>query len=609
MHLSISGLFIAGFLSMFSFKGVEVIANSIGGEDEVYSKVGQFYNAALKGFELELLELKTAERAGKNERELIAYFLDVRIAFKQTEFLLSYVDNNYTKQVNGANLQHAEGRYIIEPHGLQVMEDLIYNPTEESRDMLRVEIELLEQLLNDLIDRQEEVSVSRSQEMNAIVWDAMRNEIFRIESMGITGFDVPDSKHSIPETKAALNSLLSVIALYAPIFRKNQQENSLEKGKGLLVGAIRFCENNNEFDTFDRLLFIKNHLHPISNWISQVIKQLNYQFSSPVRPVNPEARNMFDEDFMNPAYFVQNSTVERISLGKQLFFDPIFSSDGLRSCASCHVPEKGFADGLKTNMKLDQSGPLKRNTPTLWNAVWQTHFFYDSRVRSLEQQIVEVIHNPDEMGGKLNSIVLQLAQSDSYREMFNSCYDGQITRGNVTNALACYVQSLTSNSSRFDRFIRGEKNTRLTHEEILGFNLFMGKAKCATCHYPPTFNGLVPPQFIETESEILGIPKDPLVPHVMDDDPGKYNFTHMDLHRYAFKTPSVRNSELTAPYMHNGAFKTLEDVVEFYNNGGGAGQGMEIPGQTLPSDSIKLTKVEVKAIVSFMKSLTDESKR
>jgi cytochrome c peroxidase len=149
---------------------------------------------------------------------------------------------------------------------------------------------------------------------------------------------------------------------------------------------------------------------------------------------------------------------------------------------------------------------------------------------------------------------------------------------------------------------------KLSAAEKDGFNLFMGKGKCATCHHPPLFNGLLPPVFIETESEVLGVPKskNKKSPEI-DPDLGKYNFTKSVIHKYAFKTPTIRNIELTAPYMHNGIFNTLEEVMDFYNQGGGKGLNIAPPNQTLPFDKLNLTKKEKENIISFLKSLTDTS--
>jgi len=153
--------------------------------------------------------------------------------------------------------------------------------------------------------------------------------------------------------------------------------------------------------------------------------------------------------------------------------------------------------------------------------------------------------------------------------------------------------------------VRGDE-TKLTKAEKKGFNLFSGKAKCATCHFIPLFNGVVPPFYANTESEVIGVPKTKNKnPAELDDDLGKYLFIQSEIYKHSFKTPTLRNIELTAPYMHNGVFETLEEVMEFYNNGGGKGLHIAPKYQTLPFDKLNLSKKEIKDIISFMKTLTD----
>ena len=137
----------------------------------------------------------------------------------------------------------------------------------------------------------------------------------------------------------------------------------------------------------------------------------------------------------------------------------------------------------------------------------------------------------------------------------------------------------------------------------------MGKAKCATCHVAPVFNGLVPPQFMETESENIGTPASFGVPDKLDSDLGKYDFSKLDVHRSFFKTPTVRNSNMSAPMMHNGSFPNIRTVLKFYNNGGGVGQGADNPNQSLPADSLGLTNREIFELITFIRSLEDDTKR
>jgi cytochrome c peroxidase len=174
--------------------------------------------------------------------------------------------------------------------------------------------------------------------------------------------------------------------------------------------------------------------------------------------------------------------------------------------------------------------------------------------------------------------------------------------------MSAYVASLTSFDSAFDKMIRNETND-LDADVINGFNLFMGKAACATCHFPPTFSGLLPPEYSESESEVLGVPSTPQAPFEIDPDPGRY-MNHLlkeqaTFYKHAFKTPTARNIIRTAPYMHNGVYNSIEELIEFYDAGGGIGLGINVPNQTLPGDSLHLTENEKLNLKLFLESLED----
>jgi cytochrome c peroxidase len=161
--------------------------------------------------------------------------------------------------------------------------------------------------------------------------------------------------------------------------------------------------------------------------------------------------------------------------------------------------------------------------------------------------------------------------------------------------------------SRFDRAVRGD-TAAISPSERRGFDVFMGKARCGTCHFAPVFGGSMPPKYLESEPEVIGVPatataKRPMV----DDDPGVFAIDRAPLHRHAFKTPTLRNIAQTAPYMHNGIFRSLEQVVDFYDRGGGNGLGMKLPNQTLPSDKLHLTHEEKRDLVAFLKALSDSA--
>jgi cytochrome c peroxidase len=141
-----------------------------------------------------------------------------------------------------------------------------------------------------------------------------------------------------------------------------------------------------------------------------------------------------------------------------------------------------------------------------------------------------------------------------------------------------------------------------------GFTVFMGKARCGTCHFAPLFNGTEPPAYVTTDPEIIGVPERPVLRHAqLDPDPGREAIDRVPSHRFAFKVPTVRNAAVTGPYMHNGAYRTLQEIVAFYDAGGGAGIGLDLPYQTLFDHPLKLTPGERADLIAFLRSLTDTS--
>jgi cytochrome c peroxidase len=237
---------------------------------------------------------------------------------------------------------------------------------------------------------------------------------------------------------------------------------------------------------------------------------------------------------------------------------------------------------------------LDRNAPGLINAIFSTRFFHDMRASSLEDQMEHVVHNKKEFNTDYFTIIQNLKMIEGYKSLFNQCFpkdQDPMTFKNVQFAIATYIQSLVGLNSEFDKFIRKEAND-LNSEAIAGFNLFMGKGKCAICHFAPIFNGTVPPLFIDSESEVLGVFENPKIKKI-DKDKGRGNALlkeKVDFYQNSFKTPTVRNAQITFPYMHHGNYNTLEEVLDFYNKGGAVGKKLSLVNQTLPSTPLKLSK-------------------
>jgi cytochrome c peroxidase len=356
-------------------------------------------------------------------------------------------------------------------------------------------------------------------------------------------------------------------------------------------------------------VFITAYGNRITTGITDLALQLKVPVIKYNRLLRQGARTLFDTDAFDlnayapgPEFFLSD---QKIALGKRLFSDPMISGTGTRSCASCHQPGKAFTDGLKKNTVIGGHAPLKRNTPTLLNAALQPSLFYDLRVNTLEDQVHEVVQDKQEMDGSITAVAHRLWQNKDYRRLFEKAFPEKGRTGidtfEVMNAIASYVRSLSRLNSRFDAYMRGDK-TALDTEEVRGFNLFMGKAKCGTCHYMPLFNGTLPPKYFASDAEVIGVPASP-ADTAIDPDPGWFNIIGIASFKHAFKIPTVRNAARTAPYMHNGVFATLEDVMDFYNDGGGAGHGLRVANQTLSSDSLHLTQTEIKEVIAFIKSL------
>ena len=574
-------------------------------------KVDQYYLQQLQVLKQKLQTLQQSCKNNSSVQMLQQQFKEARLAYKKVAVLTEYFNVYESKYLNGPALKRVEEdnpTVIVEPQGFQVVEEKLFGNWSSAK-YKQVSDDLANMLVtvNKLENEPDRMYKFRDER----VFDALRTAVLRMITMGISGFDSPIAQCSLSEAVATIDGMRAIINLYRNELEKKQAglyQSLLQQ----LAAAKKNLLTNNNFNSFDRLQFIKQYANPLSATIVKARLQLGLVMPEERRPVNPDAltifeSNAFDIRFFSPADRYQ-ITPERVELGRQLFYDPILSGTKNRSCATCHQPAKAFTDGLKTAISIDNKTSLTRNTPTLWNSALQTRQFFDSRTTTLEDQMSAVVHNPAEMKGSLEESIPLLQQHPVYKKLFQQAYPEHkepIIQYNIGNAIASYIRSLIALNSRFDLYMRGDK-AKLNAAEKNGFNLFMGKAKCGTCHYMPLFNGLVPTEFVETESEVLGVPKtnDKKIP-VLDDDDGKFGFTTATVHRFAFKTPTLRNIALTAPYMHNGVFRTLEEVMDFYNNGGGSGLNIAPETQTLPSDKLKLTTKEIKDIIAFMKTLTD----
>lgn len=325
--------------------------------------------------------------------------------------------------------------------------------------------------------------------------------------------------------------------------------------------------------------------------------------------------------------FPKNNTItkEKAELGKLLFFDPILSGNKDVACATCHHPEFGFAENLELSIGVNGHGfgskrafktpnsiPfVKRNSQTIVNVAFnglsqdgkieplKAPMFWDLRAESLEKQALEPIKTMEEMRGKdipeesiLAEVIERLKSNKTYYSLFENAFGLQnsVSAENLGKALATYQRTLVANNSRFDRYLRGDE-TALSFNEIEGMKAF-GKSGCIVCH-----NG---PMFSDFQLHVLGVP-----------DNEKLGFSDMGKdNKYAFRTPSLRNLRLSAPYMHSGKLKTLKHVLEFYE---------DLAGDVIANSKVKASQIDPKiaklkvdfknisAIIEFLGTLNDES--
>ena len=531
-----------------------------------------------------------------DEKQLQQLFLNARIAYKKFEWAAEYFEPATARFVNGPPVPEVEkSGQVFEPAGLQVIEEILFPKfdTTQKKVLIR-QLVIIAHACDKFRIHFEGIDIFPWQ-----VFDAGKLEVFRIIALGITGFDDPITLHAMKESSASLNSLRIVFLQYPA--------NNLSKQ---FDDATAYLDSGTDFNSFNRMEFVIKYGNPLTRAITNLAEKLQIHFITYDRLLNQEAKTLFDSSAINVNAYAPDhasfKTAEKIALGKILFSDPTLSGNGKRSCQSCHQPEKAFTDGLIKNSVIDKRDQLPRNTPTLLNAALQPALFYDSRVSTLEEQSVNVIQNENEMHGSMILATNRLWKDKMYHDLFIAAYPDNSKNGidtfEIMNAIGSYVRSLISLNSRFDEYMQG-KNQAITEQEINGFNLFMGKAKCGTCHYMPLFNGNLPPRFVKTESEVIGVPSTRAGKEI-DQDLGRFNIIQTPSLKHSFKIPTLRNAANTAPYMHNGIYNTLEEVMDFYNKGGGIGLGISINNQTLPFDKLNLTKEERQDIIAFIKSLS-----
>lgn len=555
--------------------------------------------------------------SGKDIDSIRAQIEEARIKLKNIDFWLRYFEPNAYRKINGPLpvewenevFEKFEPPYRREGAGLSLTE-ISLDETPLSKDSLLGLVKKSQEAIKTF--EADSIMV----QLNSFDHFFLANRLFLLNLAAIytTGFECPDTSHILPELNSMLRGTKEIYRCFNRSFPQTPLSvEYLDKYEK----AILFADGQGTgFSSFDQFTFIREYVNPLfalnQHFIHEYnVRSINYNDFT----LNNNIQSIFDKSL----YASQNTkglysmvedeqTLRQIRyIGKLLFYDPVLSGNNLRSCASCHKPTEYFTDtSINTALQFDRQSRLPRNTPTLINSVYNHLLMLDGRHFSLQAQGRAVITSATEMNSNEKELLRKVLSCKEYKEAFKSFLkltpeEKEITLNHIVSAITYYDGSFSRFYSPFDEAMN---NKRAISEEVKrGFNLFMSRAKCATCHFVPNFNGVKPP-FIGSEFEVLGSPEDPDFKE-LSTDKGRYLVNKAPETLHAFRTGSIRNAKYTKPYMHNGVFKSLEEVIDFYDVGGGRGKKLVVENQTLSPDSLKLTSTEKKELLSFIYSLNE----
>lgn len=580
------------------------------------------YNTKLRTFknsQLVLLEtIKKSDLSSKTNREKIRLQIDqTRLALKNIDFWLRYLEPISYKQINGPLpvewetevFEKFEKPYKREGAGLTLAAIYLDEDTVKS--------EVLLNLIHSSISATEVFTRdSVAGQLKDYHHFYLCNRLFLLNLAAIytTGFECPDPKNVIPELRSMLADVHKTYIAYNKGFTNTALSSQYLE---IYLNTINFVnKQSNDFEEFDHYTFIKDFINPLFTKNQQLIKEYNVVSKSYIDySLNKNSTSIFSKNLYNgqntKGIFLRvydNKVLAEIEkIGKLLFYDPILSGNNQRSCASCHKPTQYFTDTLtNTSLQFDGKGFLPRNSPSLINAPYNHLILLDGKHISLQNQTKDVITNPIELGSNEQDVLKKVLSCKEYKEAFKSFLkytptEKDITLEHISSAITLYYGKFSKYYSPFDMAVNNKET--LNENAKKGFNVFMSKAQCATCHFVPQFNGVKPP-YVGSEFEVLGVPTDTNFTS-LSPDKGRFNINAANETANAFRTGTVRNASKTAPYMHNGVFRTLEQVIDFYDLGGGNGKGLKVNNQTLSSDSLHLTKDDKTNLIAFINSLTE----
>lgn len=579
-----------------------------------FQKLNEFYAA-----QNQLLgEIKTASLTSETGRNNILRKLHYsRLKLKGLDLWLRYLEPISYKQINGPLpvewenevFEKFEKPYKRLGAGLTLAEEEL---SEENPDRKKL-ADLIQKSINAIAVFNAD-SITQNLETHHHFFLANRLYLLNLAGIYTTGFECPDTAQVISELRFMLNDVKATYNVFNQSFAATALTAEYLE---LYDKTLRFVQTQpSSFSQFDHFTFIRDYVNPLFALNQQFIRDYKV-VSTNINDysLNDNCNSVFDKSLyegMNAKgiyTLVDDAEIlaEIRKTGKLFFYDPILSGNNKRSCASCHKPTEFFTDTVaSTSLQFDGYHLLPRNTPSLLNVNYNHLLMLDGKHISLQAQGKDVITNPIEMGSNEIELLEKVLSCKDYKKSLKKFTkytpeEKDITLQHIVSAITFYYSDFSSYYSHFDYAMENKKE--LTEEAKRGFNIFMSKAQCGTCHFVPQFNGVKPP-YIGSEFEVLGVPHDTTFTGISPDK-GRYEINPANETFDAFRTGTIRNAEFTKPYMHNGVFKTLEEVIDFYDAGGGAGKGLKVPNQTLESDSLHLSERDKKDLLAFIFSLNE----
>lgn len=582
----------------------------------------EHYNRGISSLEEKLEELKkvigSSDLTVEKDLKLITENINnARVSLKEIDIWLRYLEPISYKRINGPLpiewetevFEKFEKPYKREGAGL-TLATLYLEEEKKNKDslynLINSSVKALQTYKRDSI----------KEHLRSADHFYLCNRLFLLNLATIytTGFECPETEKVIEELQTML---LSVNKLYSAFNRSFPTKALSESYMNKFKNACEFVDQQSkDFESFDHYTFIKDHVNPLFALNQVFISEYKVKSKSYVDyTLTKEATSIFDKKLFKG----QNSkgVFEKVNdaavldelekLGELLFYDPILSGNNMRSCASCHKPSLCFADTIgAASLQFDGKNFLQRNTPSLTNATFNHLLMLDGLHISMLDQAKAVITSSIEMGGSEKEIVSKVMSCGEYKNRFTKLLIhtpkySKVSLDHIASALTVFYSRFSNFEAPFDLAM----NNRTTMDASVkkGFNIFMSKAQCATCHFAPQFNGVKPP-YVGSEFEVLGVPQDPEYKS-LSADKGRYFINPAKETANAFRTGTIRNADKTKPYMHNGVFRTMQELVDFYDGGGGAGHGFNVPNQTLSGDSLRLTKEEKRNLMDFISSLNE----